>query len=62
MSSTQEQQNALTDENESIQCLNSDHAYDDESKRQIETFLEVLAAVSIAVAARQSESGQDVAE
>ena len=62
MSSTPEQQNALTDENESIQCLNSDHAYDDESKRQIETFLEVLAAVSIAVAARQSESGQDVAE
>ncbi|NQW20347.1 MAG: hypothetical protein HQ477_06445 [Chloroflexi bacterium] len=62
MSSESEQQNALTDENESIQCLNSDHAYDDESKRQIETFLEVLASVSIAVAARQSESGQDVAE
>ncbi|MBN4064109.1 hypothetical protein JYU04_00055 [Dehalococcoides mccartyi] len=62
MSSASEQQNALTDENESIQCLNSDHAYDDESKRQIETFLEVLASVSLAVAARESDKGQGVAE
>ncbi len=62
MSSASEQQNALTDENESIQCLNSDHVYDDETKRQIETFLEVLAAVSLTVAARQADTGQGVAE
>ena len=62
MSSTPEQQNALTDGVESIQCLNSDHAYNDETKRQIESFLDVLASVSLAVAARQSDAGQGVNE
>ena len=62
MSSASEEQNALTDEIELIQCSASNDACDDETKRQIETFLEVLAAVSLAVAARQSDSGQGVAE
>ncbi len=62
MSSSSEQQNALTGEDELIQCSASNDAYDDESKRQIETFLDVLAAVSLAVAARSNESGQGVAE
>ena len=62
MSSASEQKNALTGEIELIQCSASDDAYDDESKRQIETFLDVLASVSLAVAARQSESGQGLAE
>ncbi len=62
MSSTSEQQNALTGGVELIQCSASNDAYDDETKRQIETFLNVLAAVSLAVAARQADSGQGVVE
>ena len=62
MSSASEQKNVLTGEIELIQCSASDDAYDDESKRQIETFLDVLATVSLAVAARQSDPGQGVTE
>ena len=62
MCSTPEQQNALTGGVELIQCSASNDAYDDETKHQIETFLDVLAAVSLAVAARQSNSGQGVDE
>jgi len=60
MSSASEQQNALTDGIDSIQCSASNDAYDDETKRQIETFLDVLAAVSLAVAARSVNQGQGV--
>ncbi len=49
--------NALTGGVELIQCSASNDAYDDQTKRQIETFLDVLAAVSLAVAARQSRQG-----
>ncbi len=63
MSSASEQQNALTGGVEPIQCSASNDAHDDDqTKRQIETFLDVLAAVSLAVAARSNESGQGVAE
>lgn len=62
MSSASEEQNALTDGIEFIQCSASSDAYDDETKRQIETFLDVLASVSLAVAARQSDAGQGVTE
>ena len=62
MSSASEEQNALTGGVELIQCSASNDAYDDETKRQIETFLEVLANVSLAVAARQSDQGQGVIE
>ena len=65
MSSGSEEQNALTGGVEFIHCSTSEDAYDDETKRQprdIETFLEVLASVSLAVAARQSDPGQGVAE
>ena len=62
MSSASEEQNALTGGVELIQCSASNDAYDDETKRQIETFLDVLAAVSLAVAARQSNQEQGVAE
>ncbi|NQW20319.1 MAG: hypothetical protein HQ477_06290 [Chloroflexi bacterium] len=62
MSSAPKRQNALTDQNELIQCSASNDANDEETKRQIETFLEVLAAVSLTVAARQSDQGQGVAE
>ena len=57
MTSVADEQNALTDGVEVIQCSAFSDAYDDERKRQIETFLDVLAAVSLAIAARQSESG-----
>ena len=57
MSSASEQQNALTGGDEPIQCSASSDAYDDETKRQVETFLDVLASVSLAVAARQSDQG-----
>ena len=62
MSSASEQQNALTGGVELIQCSAPNDANDDEQKRQIETFLDVLAAVCLAVAARQSESEQSIAE
>ena len=65
MSSASEQQNALTDGIESIQCSASCDDHDDETKRQpeeIESFLEVLAAVALAVAARSIEPGQGVTE
>ena len=62
MSSTSEEQNALTGGVEAVQCSAFDNDHDDETKRQIETFLDVLASVALAVAARQSESGQGVAE
>ncbi len=62
MNSTPEERNALTDGVEAVQCSASNDAYDDESKRQIETFLDVLAAVSLAVAARLSDPRQGVAE
>lgn len=62
MSSDRIEKDALTDGVEVIQWSASDDAYDDETIRQIEAFLEVLAAVSLAVAARQSDSGQGVAE
>ena len=62
MNSASEEQNALTSGVELIQCSASNDAYDDETKHQIETFLDVLAAVSLAVAARQSNSGQGVDE
>ncbi len=52
----------LTDGVELIQCSVSDDAYDDDTNRQIEAFLDVLASVSLAVAARSSESGQGIAE
>jgi hypothetical protein len=62
MSSVSEQQNVLTDQNELIQCSASNDANDEETKRQLETFLDVLASVSIAVAARQADTGQGVVE
>ena len=62
MSSVSEQQNVLTDQNEHIQCSASNDANDEETKRQLETFLDVLASVSIAVAARQADTGQGVVE
>ena len=62
MSSASQEQNALTDGVESIQCSASSDAHDDETKRQIETFLDVLASVSLAVVARQADSGRGVAE
>lgn len=65
MSSDSEQQDALTGRAELIQCFGSSDAYDDEAihqPRDIEAFLEVLASVSLAVAARQSDSGQGVVE
>ena len=62
MSSDSEQQNALTGGVELIQCSASNNAYDDEPKRQIETFLDVLASVALSVAARQSDPGQGIAE
>ena len=62
MTSVADEQNALTDGIEVIQCSAFDNDHDDETKRQIETFLDVLASVSLAAAARQSESGQGLAE
>ena len=62
MSTASEQQDALTGEAELIQCFGSSDAYADETKRQIETFLEVLAAVSLAVAARQADPGQGITQ
>ena len=62
MSSPSDEQNALTGGVELIQCSVASDDHDDETERQIETFLEVLAAVCLAVAARSIESGQGVAE
>ena len=62
MSSASEEQSALTGGVEAVQCSASDKAYDDDTKRQIEAFLEVLVSVAIAVAARQSDPGQGVTE
>ena len=62
MSSASDEQNALTGGVEPVQCFASSDAYDDETKRQIETFLDVLASVALAVAARQADQGQGVAE
>ncbi len=62
MSSDQIEKDALTDGVEVIQCSAFDNDHDDETKRQIETFLDVLAAVSLAVAARQSDPRQGVVE
>ena len=62
MSSTSEEQNALTGGVELIQCSAASDAHDDETKRQIETFLDVLASVALAVAARQSDPGQGMTE
>ena len=61
MSSDPVEKNALTGGDELIQCSASSDAYDDETKRQVETFLDVLASVSLAVAARQSDPEQGVA-
>lgn len=58
MSSASEEQNALTGGVELVQCSAARYDHDDEQIRQIETFLEVLASVSLAVAARQVDSGQ----
>ena len=65
MSSASDEQNALTGGVEPVQCFAFSDAYDDETKHQpgdIETFLEVLASVALAVAARQSDLGQGIAE
>ena len=63
MSSDPEQQNALTGGVEPIQCSASEDAHDDDqTQRQIETFLDVLATVSLAVAARSNDPGQGVTE
>ncbi len=62
MSSAPQEPNALTGGVELIQCSASADAHDDEQKRQIESFLDVLAAVSLAIAARQPDSGQGVIE
>ncbi|MCH7685150.1 MAG: hypothetical protein IH899_00460 [Planctomycetes bacterium] len=63
MSSVSDGQNALTGGVEPVQCLASSDAYDDDEQiRQIETFLDVLASVALAVAARQSDPGQGIVE
>ncbi len=62
MSSASDEQNALTGGAERIQCFGSSDDHDDETKHQIETFLDVLASVSLAVAARQSDTGQGITE
>ena len=65
MSSASDEQKALTGGVEPVQCFASNDAYDNEAKRQpgdIETFLDALASVALAVAARQVDSGQGVAE
>ena len=62
MSSASDEQNALTGGVEPVQCFASSDAYNDESQRQLEAFLDALASVSLAVAARQADSGQGIAE
>ena len=62
MSSASDEQNALTGGVEPVQCFASSDANDDETKRQIETFLDVLASVALAVAARSSDPEQGIAE
>ena len=62
MSSASEEQNALTGGVELIQCSAARYDHEDEQIRQIETFLDVLASVALAVAARQSDPEQDLAE
>ena len=68
MSSASDEQNALTGGVEPVQCFaSSDDEKNADSRQQrqpgdIETFLEVLASVALAVAARSNESGQGIAE
>ena len=68
MNSASDEQNALTGGVEPVQCFASrdDEKYaDSRQQRQpgdIETFLELLASVALAVAARQSDLGQGIAE
>ena len=62
MSSASDEQNALMGGVEPVQCFASSDAYDDEQTRQVEAFLDALASVALAVAARSSDPGQGIAE
>ena len=65
MSSASDEQNALTGGVEPVQCFaSSDDETDADSRqtRDIETFLNVLASVALAVAARQADSGLGIVE
>ena len=65
MSSSPDEQKALTGGAEPVQCFaSSDDEKDADSRqtRDIETFLNVLASVALAVAARQADSGLGIVE